>query len=82
MFLSAITGYFGVNKTSGEVYVKKKLDRETTAVFSLVIGALNYETRASHNNSQAKIDGKLPFLNKIYAAFRQRFQTKYPLITI
>ena len=45
-----------MNKTSGEVYVNKPLDRETQPAFSMVVGAFNYETKAY--NSQTTIDGK------------------------
>ena len=45
-----------MNRTSGEVYVNKPLDRETQPAFSMVVGAFNYETKAY--NSQTTIDGK------------------------
>ena len=41
--------------------MNKELDRETKPAFSLTVGAFNYRTKATNNNSQTAIDGKVLF---------------------
>ena len=58
-------GKFGMNASTGELYVKTSLDRETQALYTLEVAAYNFDAKAFNETARpvkGRVDGNRIFL--------------------